>query len=189
MRRRSSDWVTMNEIYTYFDASLKRPGQGETFFHWYHSWKRYGWEPRLLHPRTWRDHSLRKHIRKSLQRMYPDDPVEQARWMALLALDTIGGDVFFSEYDVINYGLVDNPAWRSNGFIYACQGFGLFGRRGVSECLQLILEGKKIDLVDSLTFCRELVTKADPSPLVHFSRRVCGSFQKHEVIENFGREY
>lgn len=177
------------EIYTYFDASLALPGQGEMLFHWYHSWKKHGWEPRLLHPRTIVSHPWRKPVRKVLAKLF-QDPVEQARRMAWLALDTLKKNVFFSEYDVINYDIDPDAAgihgWLQQDYVYACWGFGLFGKKGVSHLLQLVLEGKSPDLKDELTFCD---APGMDTPLIHFSRKACRGCAKHDVVETYHRRY
>lgn len=178
------------EIYTYFDASLAKSGQGEIFFHWYHSWKKHGWEPRLIHPRTYVGHRLRGPFRKCLAKAFPNDPVEQARRMAWLALDALGKNVFFSEYDVINYGLDPDTAvihaWLQNDYVYACQGFGLFGKKGVSTLVQLVLEGRAPTLDRKLTFCDNPDMDV---PLVHFSRKWCRDHAKHDLVETYCRKY
>jgi hypothetical protein len=182
-----------NEIYTYFDASLGIPHQGEIFFHWHRSWKRHGWEPRLLHPRTWRSHPLRKKLKFIFDNPVIE-PESKARVASLMAFDSLGKSVLYSDYDVVNFGLEPGEVTTSmatNPHIYACRAWGGFGIEGVRKMLEVLTELKRnINLAPSVP---PLVEFDDPdwnvAPLVHFSRRVCKGVPKHLVVEACGRYY
>jgi hypothetical protein len=178
----------MTEIYTYFDASLGLPGQGEMIFHWYHSWKKHGWEPRMLHPRTYVGHPQRNKLRKVLKN---HDPVERARLMRFLALSTLGKNVLFSEYDVVNYGFTPpddrTGVFRERG-VYTAAGFGIYGAQGVERYLEALLDKRWFSFSDSyFNYC--LGYPGDDKSLIHFSRRACGQRAKHDVVETYPRKY
>ena len=186
------------EIYTYFDASLDIPHQGEVFHCWYRSWKRRGWEPRLLHPRSWRSHPQRKEMKKAMQEQFPDDPVARARGMALLAIHMTGKPVLFSDYDVINFSLepcaLVNRALNQPG-VQAIQGFGAYGVLGTVQLIDLYIQGKAEYCEKAKSTVRiatmDLYGGADwhTRHLVHFSREACRGEQKHLVVESCGRRY
>jgi hypothetical protein len=176
------------EIYTYLDASLKIPRQGEIFFHWYRSWKRRGWEPRLLHPRTWRKHPYRHEFKKILAEMFHDDLVEQARAMAMLAVDSTDKAIFFSDYDVVNFGLAPEDVDIKTAIF--CKPFRWLWKSLVDDIVDHYRKLSKPPVVDLVPGC---VPYGHPewrsSSLVHFSRAACQGERKHLLVESCGRNY
>lgn len=183
----------MNEIYTYFDASLKLPHQGETLAHWYRSWKRHGWEPRLLHPRSWITHPRRKEMKHIFDNPVIE-PQSKARAASLLAFDSVGKNILYSDYDVVNYGLFPceiTDCMYKNDMIYACRSWGMFGHKGVRLMLKALIDLKRnINLSPSIPPMVEFGSEDwNVAPLVHFSRRACGGLPTNRVIETCGRRY
>lgn len=186
------------EIFTYFDSSPRLPYQGKIIHFWYYSWKRAGWTPRILTPRTWRKHPERYRFRKVIEGLFPDDRNAQCRGMALLALAEHGKSVFFSDYDTVNYGLTYPMAIKClgrptrQGCIYACEGFGRYCLTGVLRTVDALLEGHPhFSLAPRLPgiCCPYGDELWQQTPLIHFSRAACRGERKYRVANNSGRSF
>jgi hypothetical protein len=178
----------MREIYTYFDASLGLPDQGEVIFHWHSSWQKHGWTPRMLTPLTWRSHPQKKAFKKALKALELT-PIAHACLMRLLALNSLDKSVFLCDYDVINFGLGADSAWLMD---VGGAGFGWFSRESVQLEVDDILESSCY-----LSAPAQLTPICTPyggpgwqsSDLVHFSSGACDGTPKHRAIETCGLRY
>jgi hypothetical protein len=137
-------------------------------------------------------------MKATLKAQFPDDPVSQARGMALLAIESLGKGILFSDYDVINYALDPCPSLEHElkfPGIKAVQGFGAYGILGTQQLATLYLEGKgkfcEMAKDNSRMKAISLYGSDDwkTRHLVHFSREACGDVPKHRVVEECGRRY
>jgi hypothetical protein len=104
----------VKKIFTYFDTTYLFPEQGELIRLWRDSWKRRGWEPRILNPRTFAHTRRRKHFLEKARQVAPDT-LSYYRLVRWLALAEVGGG-WFCEYDVINFSFQPQSAGGSRSF-------------------------------------------------------------------------
>lgn len=91
------------KINTYFDTTYLGYSQGEIIRLWRDSWRRRGWEPRILNPRTFAHHPRRKEFLRKAKGVTPSfNSIDYYRLVRWLALAEAGGG-WFCDYDVMNF--------------------------------------------------------------------------------------
>jgi hypothetical protein len=197
-------------VYTYYDPIVpggRSPAHSGVLRLWSESWRRKGWEPRVLGPRDAKKHP---HHARFLRRMreYPTiNPreYEDACYLRWLALDKAGGGLMV-DYDVINMGFAPrrgkgaiemlDPTYvpcavfaNSDGIRRICYELEVFNPKGATHVSDMHIFKSRFDektFGPPGTECVEFTVEGWASaPLVHFaSGKVRGFPSKAAAIQS-----